>query len=125
MSNIEEGGKEERGIEWKNTNADNSSGRVLVPPLRFRVQRSKAFFAWFQAGRKRRETNELSAALFPVAPFEKTERRRFELEDRLRRQLRAFDVIGARNETIPATFNRSEEEGRLLPSQLPFLSRVV
>lgn len=121
MSNIEEG---ERGIEWKNTNADNSSGRVLVPPLRFRVQRSKAFFAWFQAGRKRRETNELSAALFPVAPFEKTERR-FELEDRLRRQLRAFDVIGARNETIPATFNRSEEEGRLLPSQLPFLSRVV
>lgn len=123
MSNIEEGGEEERGIEWKNTNADNSSGRVLVPPLRFRVQRSKAFFAWFQAGRKRRETNELSAALFPVAPFEKTERRRF--EDRLRRQLRAFDVIGARNETIPATFNRSEEEGRLLPSQLPFLSRVV
>lgn len=73
MSNIEEG---ERGIEWKNTNADNSSGRVLVPPLRFRVQRSKAFFAWFQAGRKRRETNELSAALFPVAPFEKTVRAR-------------------------------------------------
>lgn len=105
-----------------------SLGRTLVllvspPPLRFRVQRSKVESIF----------RVVSSATFRKdAPVP-------ELEDRLRRQLRAFDVIGvrrARNETMPPTFNRSspgnrsvddsirskeeeEEERRLFPH--PFL----
>ena len=135
-----------------------SLGRILVlfvslSSLSFQWSKVENIFRVVSSGtktqpahRNHRETNELSAALFRVrvAPFQKMERRRFELEDRLRQRLRAFDVIGvrrARNETIPPTFNRSsprncsvddstrskeeEERRHLLPSQLLLPRRMI